>query len=944
MRLSTVRPYVRAAAAFSTLVLAASASAQFNITGVADRYYNYPNSVTFTVNPVAGYDYLALLDTNAIPIGTPVTVNQVDYHELNVFATNQVSGAVSSRLVRFIVVDTERNGSENGLPPWTPFPTIPSSSAEFAGAHLRLITPLDFPVGYPIPIVAWVENEEGAAVRVNGSLAASGQAAVPIKRGVGSGFLEATNPAGAFVYAPTVGGLSSSRTINLEETTAWSPLSGLLAAVTVWPENSRIHVTGDLTIPGGGTLVVGAGTIVRVDAAADIYNSGNVTINGTTDRPVIFMPAVRGQPWGGFIQHANNASFTATAAVFTGSGANQGCWFTGHGCSSSLSGISSHRGEQALISLKGVNCNLDLTDCAAIYLAGQFAHSASGSGNAYSIRLSRTLVQRCTTGGEFTGALFTVNDSAFLEFYEDLTSDESSEFVDGDNDALYIVNAPAGQTHGFTNTLFGWTKDDGVDSGGSGAGRLTFENCWFDSILHEANSLSGTGKDVRHYGSVFLNCGQGLEAGYDAPTGRMERCLASGNLVGARFGDNYNWTYGGFLYATNSILIYNYRDVWGMNWADWTYRVGQMDVRKNLLTVPNSNHPDNTLWDPATDGGQLAPFRASAPGPVGIGLAVWSRQMDLAQPPETIPVRLSMFQSSPVSVGYAVTGDGAVLAYGTLSFPPGQTLAEIPMPAYDPANYSLVRVQLSNPVNAEITGAGSLILVSGISLADSLVPLGSVWKYFDQGMDLGTAWRNPDVDDSGWKQGPAELGYGDGDEATVVSFGPDANNKYRTTCFRRSFSVDDPRAYSGMTVRLIRDDGAVVYLNGGEVFRSNMPGGVINYSTFANNATDDGKTFFSNPVAPGLLVPGRNVLAVEIHQDKVDSSDISFNLELSADRLPALNLAAAQGELLLFWGDASFHLEAAEDLGGPWNPVSGATSPWPIHPGGGIRFFRLRQP
>src|SRR5689334_11147792 len=56
---------------------------------------------------------------------------------------------------------------------------------------------------------------------------------------------------------------------------------------------------------------------------------------------------------------------------------------------------------------------------------------------------------------------------------------------------------------------------------------------------------------------------------------------------------------------------------------------------------------------------------------------------------------------------------------------------------------------------------------------NTLIANGSVWKYYDQGTDLGTAWRNPGYADGAWASGPAQLGYGDGDETTVVGFGPD---------------------------------------------------------------------------------------------------------------------------------------------------------------------------
>ena len=78
--------------------------------------------------------------------------------------------------------------------------------------------------------------------------------------------------------------------------------------------------------------------------------------------------------------------------------------------------------------------------------------------------------------------------------------------------------------------------------------------------------------------------------------------------------------------------------------------------------------------------------------------------------------------------------------------------------------------------------------------------------------------------------GDAELGYGDGDEQTVVSYGPDSGNKYITTYFRHEFTVTDAASLGGLTLRIQRDDGAVVYLNGHEV-RFNMLGGAVDYLT-----------------------------------------------------------------------------------------------------------------
>jgi hypothetical protein len=162
-----------------------------------------------------------------------------------------------------------------------------------------------------------------------------------------------------------------------------------------------------------------------------------------------------------------------------------------------------------------------------------------------------------------------------------------------------------------------------------------------------------------------------------------------------------------------------------------------------------------------------------------------------------------------------------------------------------------------------------------------LVPTGATWRYLDNGTDQGTAWREPAFNDAAWSAGPAELGYGDGDEATVISFGPDPANKYITTYFRRSFDVAEALIFSSLTLRVLRDDGAVVYLNGTEVFRTNMPAGTITSTTLASSAVGgaDETTFQETSVDPGLLANGTNVLAVEIHQVNGTSSDISFNLE-----------------------------------------------------------------
>ena len=77
-----------------------------------------------------------------------------------------------------------------------------------------------------------------------------------------------------------------------------------------------------------------------------------------------------------------------------------------------------------------------------------------------------------------------------------------------------------------------------------------------------------------------------------------------------------------------------------------------------------------------------------------------------------------------------------------------------------------------------------------------LVGAGSAWKYNDSGTNLGTAWRATAYNDAAWATGSAQLGYGDGDEATVLSYGSNPLNRRITYYFRRAFTVANPRRHS----------------------------------------------------------------------------------------------------------------------------------------------------
>lgn len=195
--------------------------------------------------------------------------------------------------------------------------------------------------------------------------------------------------------------------------------------------------------------------------------------------------------------------------------------------------------------------------------------------------------------------------------------------------------------------------------------------------------------------------------------------------------------------------------------------------------------------------------------------------------------------------------------------------------------------------NFSLSSEGETLLLTKVNsststpLVTSAVPTpasASSWKFKDDGSNQGTQWRYPTFDDSSWASGLSELGYGDSPQ-TTVSFGPNPSNKYPTTYFRHTFNVVNPTVYQGLTFNLLVDDGCVVYLNGTEIIRRNMAAGEPTYLTYANATVDSTteSTFFAYNVPASLLVPGDNVIAVEVHQVNAGSSDISFDLSVTGN-------------------------------------------------------------
>ncbi|HZR20393.1 MAG TPA: GDSL-type esterase/lipase family protein, partial [Verrucomicrobiae bacterium] len=161
------------------------------------------------------------------------------------------------------------------------------------------------------------------------------------------------------------------------------------------------------------------------------------------------------------------------------------------------------------------------------------------------------------------------------------------------------------------------------------------------------------------------------------------------------------------------------------------------------------------------------------------------------------------------------------------------------------------------------------ITVATNQVLTKLIQAGEAWRYSDTGLGLGTNWSSVSYDDSHWNSGPARLGYGDPSVATEIGFGPDPTNKYITTYFRQRFQAPWNVALTNLNLRLAHTGGVVVWLNGQELFRTNMPSGPITYTTRPRQIMVGftPQVFYPANIPMRGLPIGTNVVAVEVHQN-----------------------------------------------------------------------------
>lgn len=147
----------------------------------------------------------------------------------------------------------------------------------------------------------------------------------------------------------------------------------------------------------------------------------------------------------------------------------------------------------------------------------------------------------------------------------------------------------------------------------------------------------------------------------------------------------------------------------------------------------------------------------------------------------------------------------------------------------------------------------------------------------------GKTWRENgylDSDDGEWLAANTPIGFGDNDDATVLS---DMRNNYLSIFARKEFTIAPGQVPSAITLSCYHDDGAIIYLNGIEAGRFSVDAGPVTFPApngFANNHEADW-TELTLTGAAAYLVEGINVIAIQAINTSLSSSDFSIDAKIT---------------------------------------------------------------
>lgn len=205
-------------------------------------------------------------------------------------------------------------------------------------------------------------------------------------------------------------------------------------------------------------------------------------------------------------------------------------------------------------------------------------------------------------------------------------------------------------------------------------------------------------------------------------------------------------------------------------------------------------------------------------------------------------------------------------------------------------------------------------ILDGTLYWESIMTKQTQWKYYYDKQAPDSAWFDTLYDDSQWESGAGRFGYSSSgfmnpsqNFDVKLDYGTNRRNKYMTAYFRSSFSIDNLKDLMAIQASISYDDGYVLYINGVEVEQTNMKKvDSVQYSTeAASNVNTATRTLNINP---DLLVEGKNFIAVEMHLNKASSDNLTFELEMKAQKIQ--HVENPDKEQLNIWVKSDQKIEA----------------------------------
>lgn len=196
----------------------------------------------------------------------------------------------------------------------------------------------------------------------------------------------------------------------------------------------------------------------------------------------------------------------------------------------------------------------------------------------------------------------------------------------------------------------------------------------------------------------------------------------------------------------------------------------------------------------------------------------------------------------------------------------------------------------------------------------TLIDKNSVWKYYQAGDSPSGDWTTSGYNDVSWSSGNGMLAWGTIDLSQKLnSTQLRTDVRVETVYFRQIFNYTKTGSETKMTLNYVFDDGAIVYLNGIEIARINMPKGTPDYSTWATGIGNESSytSMELNQMAITALVNGINVLSIEIHNASNISGDLGMDCSFAVS---SIDLTQDSGYSFIVAGHA-YGAHAGKNIG-----------------------------